>query len=189
MHPVDGTENAKEQLRRRFRTVRRSLPDRAERSARIWTRVEGLSAYRRARCVMGYSSIAGEPDTSTFVARLERLGRRVVVPEDLCLRCLGAEPCSDHDADAAASIELLAAIDLVVVPGLAFSPRGERLGQGGGWYDRFLAGLSTRPVGERAAIVGVCFIEQLVDDLPTEPHDVRMGTVVTETGVFGDETG
>ena len=59
------------------------------------------------------------------------------------------------------------ALDVVVVPGLAFTPDGRRLGQGGGHYDRFLPRL--RP---DCVTIGACFAEQVVADLPTEPHDV-----------------
>ncbi len=63
---------------------------------------------------------------------------------------------------------------LVVVPGLAFTPGGHRLGYGGGYYDRFLASLPPS-----AVTVGVCFHEQLVDDLPLDPHDRPVDLVVT----------
>ena len=51
-----------------------------------------------------------------------------------------------------------------------------RLGQGGGWYDRFLAG-----VGPDCVVIGVCFDEQLVDTLPSDPHDVPVTLIVTPT--------
>lgn len=62
--------------------------------------------------------------------------------------------------------------DLVLVPGLAFTRAGERLGRGGGFYDRFLAlpGLAARRAG-------VCFSAQLLDALPAEPHDARVEAV------------
>ena len=59
-----------------------------------------------------------------------------------------------------------AAIDIVIVPGLAFTRDGRRLGQGGGFYDRFLAQLPAD-----CTTIGVGFAEQLLDDLPVEPHD------------------
>jgi 5-formyltetrahydrofolate cyclo-ligase len=62
-----------------------------------------------------------------------------------------------------------------VVPGLAYAPDGRRLGQGGGHFDRFLPRL--RP---DCVTVGVCFHEQLVDDLPTSAHDARVDRVVTD---------
>lgn len=65
-------------------------------------------------------------------------------------------------------------IDLLLVPGLAFSPTGARLGRGGGFYDRLLALPALR-----AHRVGVCFAEQLFEELPLEAHDREVELVVS----------
>jgi 5-formyltetrahydrofolate cyclo-ligase len=61
---------------------------------------------------------------------------------------------------------------LVLVPGLAFDAAGGRLGRGGGFYDRFLAGVS-------CPTVGVCHNCQIVSSIPADPHDRLVGCVVT----------
>ncbi len=66
--------------------------------------------------------------------------------------------------------------EIALVPGLAFDKMGGRLGMGGGWYDRVL--------GEVPLKVGVCFGEQIVDDVPVEAHDVRMNWLASEAGVW-----
>jgi 5,10-methenyltetrahydrofolate synthetase len=63
-----------------------------------------------------------------------------------------------------------------IIPGLAFTTDGNRLGYGGGWYDRLLAAAS-----ESARKIGVAHEFQIVDDLPHEPHDVRMDGIITNT--------
>ena len=68
-------------------------------------------------------------------------------------------------------------IDVVLVPGLAFTADGRRLGRGAGYYDRFLGEL----VG--AASVGLTVEDRVVGDLPQEPHDVRVTHLATELGV------
>ena len=68
-----------------------------------------------------------------------------------------------------------ATLDAVIVPGLAFTTDGRRLGQGGGHFDRFLPRLPAACV-----TIGVCFHEQLVADLPTSAHDVHVHYVVTD---------
>lgn len=70
-------------------------------------------------------------------------------------------------------------IDMVVVPGLAFDRRGRRLGQGAGFYDRFLS-----TDGMRATTCGLAFAEQLIDEVPVTPHDWPMDIVVTDRDVF-----
>lgn len=67
-------------------------------------------------------------------------------------------------------------IDLVLVPGLAFSRDRHRLGRGGGFFDRLLGGRAAQ-----AFKLGICFSFQMVDGLPSEPHDVVMDAVVTES--------
>jgi 5-formyltetrahydrofolate cyclo-ligase len=64
-------------------------------------------------------------------------------------------------------------IDLWLIPGLAFSPDGIRLGRGGGYYDRLLAGTS----GTKAGILYEC---QLMPDIPFESHDICMNILVME---------
>lgn len=61
-----------------------------------------------------------------------------------------------------------------LVPGLAFSRQGGRIGYGGGWYDRFLC-----QVPDRVPKIGVAYAFQLFDELPTEPHDIRLTDVVS----------
>ncbi len=103
-----------------------------------------------------FTSIPGEPDTEPFVDWCRASGKEVAAPEG--------------DADPSWP-------DVVVVPGLAFTAHGDRLGQGGGWYDRFLAGIR-----DDCTTIGVCFDPQILEVLPVEAHDVRVDHVVTESG-------
>lgn len=61
-----------------------------------------------------------------------------------------------------------------LVPGLAFTRKGGRLGYGGGWYDRLLC-----KVPKRVPKIGIAYAFQLVDELPTEPHDIRLTSIVS----------
>lgn len=69
-------------------------------------------------------------------------------------------------------------IDLMVVPGVAFTASGDRLGRGKGYYDKYLS-----REGFRAYCIGVCYAHQLLEVLPTELHDKRMDMVVSGKGV------
>ena len=106
---------------------------------------------------MVFDTIVGEPEVGPFVSWCAGRGATVLTPEDAV----------DPEWP-----------DVVVVPGLAFTPSGQRLGQGGGWYDRFLV-----DVRDDCETIGVCFHEQVVDALPIEPHDVAVHRVVTDLGV------
>lgn len=62
--------------------------------------------------------------------------------------------------------------DIIIVPGLAFDHHGNRLGYGGGYYDRFL------PTHPEAYKIALCYAFQLVEELPLEPHDVQLDAVL-----------
>ena len=119
----------------------------------------GQSEVAVARQILVFASVPGEPETEPFIAWCRELAKTVHFPED--------EPAPDPGS-----------IDVVIVPGTAFTAAGDRLGQGGGWYDRFLA--TVRP---DCLKVGVAFAPQLVGSLPVEPHDLRVDVVVTDQSV------
>ncbi len=66
--------------------------------------------------------------------------------------------------------------EIVFVPGLAFDKSGGRLGMGGGWYDRVLAEIPLK--------IGVCYSGQIVDEVPVEPHDIKMDWLASEAGLL-----
>ena len=69
-------------------------------------------------------------------------------------------------------------LDLILVPAVAFTNRGARLGRGGGFYDRLLASLPAH-----TCKIGVCFDSQILPDLPIEPHDQHVDFIATESGL------
>ena len=75
-------------------------------------------------------------------------------------------------------------LDLVIVPGLAFTTSCERLGRGGGYYDRFLSGLPSS-----STKVAVAFDVQLLSSIPTEIHDTSVNSIITESTIHGQHAG
>ena len=150
-------------------------------SAAIFSAVERLPEFRAARTVAVFAALPDEPATDEVLARWAST-RRVVLPrvEGDAMRFYACRP----DALVFGAFGILepqgerpcpaGEIDLVVCPGVAFTADGRRLGRGRGYYDRSLGDPAFR--GFR---VGVCYAHQLVDDLPVEPHDVRMDRVIT----------
>jgi 5-formyltetrahydrofolate cyclo-ligase len=76
----------------------------------------------------------------------------------------------------------LETIDLVLLPGRAFDPLGNRLGRGNGGFDIFLTHL--RSANPRAEAWGVCYDNQILHSIPMEPHDERVDAVVTPRGLM-----
>ena len=136
-------------------------------SAAIFSAVERLPEFRAARTVAVFAALPDEPATDEVLARWAST-RRACRPDALVFGAFGIlEPQGERPCPAGE-------IDLVVCPGVAFTADGRRLGRGRGYYDRYLGDPAFR--GFR---VGVCYAHQLVDDLPVEPHDVRMDRVIT----------
>ncbi|MFN8020657.1 MAG: 5-formyltetrahydrofolate cyclo-ligase [Acidimicrobiales bacterium] len=165
-------------LRRRMRQACELIDDRTLRSVTLWARIAELPQYASARTVMAFASMPSEPDTDGLFARLERDGKALVLP-----RIVGdeLEPALVGDGTKAAVWGIRepqgaavdpTSIDLVIVPGVAFTLAGGRLGHGKAYYDRFLP-------RTQAFTVGACFDEQVVDDLPLEPHDVLLDLVIS----------
>jgi 5-formyltetrahydrofolate cyclo-ligase len=180
----------KPELRRELRALPPLSPDvAAEKSDRICARLVELPAWLRAKTVALYAANAHEPDLG---ALWEKRGDRVFCfPRVEGDRATG-ERLVFYRVDAAAELLLSrwglfeppvdpaceldpGQIDLVIVPGVAFTAHGERLGRGRGHYDRFLALLAPH-----ANTIGLCFTSRLLPSLPTESHDRRMDQVIAE---------
>ena len=170
----------KRSLRVSMRAVRAVIAadpvERHARSARIWSRIVAATSLDATRRVMLFEALPTEPETDGWFAWCRDHDVAVFVPEvagpDLHVVPRGARPAAGGSPARAGDPALL---DIGVVPGLAFTADGRRLGQGGGHYDRVLVRLR-----DGCVTVGAAFAEQLVDDLPTEPHDVHLDLVVTD---------
>jgi 5-formyltetrahydrofolate cyclo-ligase len=180
---------AKAAIRERMLTERRAMEAavRDEWSAAIVNRLEDLPVWRDARVVHTYvGAIEGEVATRELVAHALSGGKTVVCPrvrwvprglESFAIRSLDDlvesrrglwEPDSSRDDPIADS-----ALDIVIVPGLAFDRLGWRIGFGAGLYDRFLSGVD-------APRVALAFSLQIRESLPVEPHDEPVDWIVTE---------
>ena len=177
--------DAKGEMRSAMRQTRAAISDRAQRSERLWTTLIGVldeSSLASAK-VLAFVGVGGEPDTRGLLRMLLQRGAVILLP-----RVVGEEMVAVR-YDPQASMQRGAygipspdgpsfdatMIDVVIVPGLAFTRDGRRLGQGGGYYDRYLPLLR-----DDCRTIGVCFGEQLVDDVPSEDHDRRVERVVTD---------
>lgn len=150
----------------------------------------GWDAVRRAATVAAYVSVGSEPGTGLLLDALVGAGKRVIVPvlrpdNDLDW-ALYTGPASLAPASrgllepsgARLGVDAVRSADVVLVPGLAVSPAGDRLGRGGGSYDRALARV---PDGTPVAVV--LYDDEVGPVVPTDPHDVRVGFALTGGGV------
>ena len=145
-----------------LRELRDMTPDdRAARSEKICQRVLALPAWEKAQRVLLFSSMRTEPDIAELQTRAEESGKTVAVI-----------PFTQRSEP---ELEISIAPDLVLVPGLVFARDRHRMGRGGGFYDRLLAGR-----GRDAFKLGVCFATQLRDIIPHDAHDVPVDAVISD---------
>ena len=176
---------AKAALRAEMASFRLHPDERSLNSVAICEHVKALSEWAEARVILLFAALPDEPN----VDELWDESKQVCLPRfrddrtyeaafvmnrnDLVSGQFGIlEP--PKNAVCAGSSE----VDLAITPGVAFDANGYRLGRGRGFYDRWLEDLT-------AFRCGVGYDHQLVQDsVPHEPHDARMGVVVTPSGVF-----
>ena len=179
----------KAELRTEMRARLRS-PElgREEKSRALNAVLAAHRAFQRSISIALFSPLPVEPALDLFAERgdrrfcfpLIRAGEIVLIRVDSPDELLPSEwhPHIREPAFRSERVVQPNELDLVIVPGLAFTATGARLGRGGGFYDRLLAKLSPRTVR-----FGVCFSLQLVSELPLEPHDQLLDAVITEDGV------
>lgn len=181
----------KQQMRAELKLARAQIPqvDRVRWDQDIAKNLQNWDVYNKAKKIMIYLSFGWEINTWPIVDELTARGVEIYVPvvqsepralvptrytsrEDLTPAVFGIlEPSSK--APTLEPIDL----DLVVVPALAFSLHGFRIGYGGGYYDRFLA---TTP----AVSVGLCY-SCFLQELPRDPWDQAVDFLVSEERVLG----
>lgn len=180
---------AKEQHREQLATMSKDIVERLSPIVGL-VPSRNLCLVPRRLTIMAYWPLADEVDIRPLVERLAAEGHTVVLP-----KVTGDETMELHHYTSAADLVEGAyhimepvgrpfadydAIDVALVPGMAFDAAGHRLGRGKGYYDRFLAGHlapQTSPLAPR--IIGICFPFQRVAHVPAEEHDVVVDEVVS----------
>ncbi|NBG87353.1 5-formyltetrahydrofolate cyclo-ligase [Isachenkonia alkalipeptolytica] len=185
----------KKELRQEMIQQRKSLSplEIKEKSLEIFHRLQGLSAYENARKLMTYVPFREEIHTTLLIRDFLAKNRQVFIPvtqpkekkiiiselldleKDLETGHFGVmepKPFAFRPKDPKI-------IDLVIVPGLAFTTSGYRIGYGGGYYDRFLPTLEQNPV-----TIALALDFQIVDSLPIDRYDVPVDMIVTESRVI-----
>lgn len=181
----------KKQLRKEIIAARMSQPDEMvkEKSARVAEKIKQLEEFQKAKVVMFYLDFRKEVATGEFLKYCLDQGKRVVIPitDTKNTRLIPSE-IKDYPGDLTSGTwgilepkpECVRPVepnelDFVIVPGVSFDTNGNRLGYGGGFYDRFLR--QTRPDTTFAALA---FELQIRDNVYPEEHDYPVHYVVTE---------
>ncbi|MBQ5643046.1 MAG: 5-formyltetrahydrofolate cyclo-ligase [Bacteroidaceae bacterium] len=154
-----------------------------ETSREICSRLMADGLWRAAGTVLLYHPLPGEVDTTLLLDNAMNMGKRVLLPkvvgDELELHVYTPDTLQRgaygimEPTGPLFPPNFYPSIDLAVIPGVAFDRHGARLGRGKGYYDRLLPQLSN------AYRIGICFPFQMLEHLPSEPHDVLMNEIVS----------
>ena len=171
----------KKELRAHIKALKKqhSKEQLMEQSEKILAKLEQHPDFIKAGRVMLYSALPDEVQTQAFLEKWH-LKKQIILPTVVGDDIIPVEFGKDT-AFAVGDFNILepknepytGGFDLIIVPGVAFDPKGNRLGRGRGYYDRFLCQhLNVKRIG-------ICFDFQMVEAIPTEPFDIRMDEVIT----------
>ena len=184
--------NGKKEYRAHYLAVRRALPPEhiAAWSRQISALILKDPLFAKAGVIMGYLAMAGEPNIDEVLKAALKMGKIVCVPaftqqkgimraarleqfDRLTTGAYGIRAVPNDAATIPAET-----IELILTPGLAFTPQGVRLGLGGGYYDRFL------PSATQACRMGVLFECFFCRDLPSERHYAKVDYLAMEPRII-----
>ncbi|MED5556570.1 MAG: 5-formyltetrahydrofolate cyclo-ligase [Pseudomonadota bacterium] len=193
--------NDKSALRRELKRRRRTLTAQQQKQAAytLCQRLKGMPELQRAKRISLYLPVNGEIDPTPLIPWLRQRRVTIYLPvlRPLSDNRLGfvaygettpmvknrfgiAEPCPRFAAQRRNRLPAWA-LDTLIVPLVGFDQQANRMGMGGGFYDRSLA-FMRRP-GPAPALIGVAHACQQVDTLPVEPWDIPLNAVVSDIGV------
>jgi 5-formyltetrahydrofolate cyclo-ligase len=185
----DDTQQAKAALRAKMAAELKKLnaTERTALAIEACALLEQQAVWRSAKALLFYAPLADEPDLWRLLEDSLATGKTVALPrfqpeQDAYVACLITRVDADlqtgkfgiREPRGSCPIIPLNRLDLVLVPGVAFDLDGHRLGRGKGYYDRLLAETN-------GSTCGVAFDQQIVSQVPSEPHDVRLSCILTPT--------
>lgn len=175
----------RQQLLERVQKI--AVPQRAQFSAQACELLRTQPIWQNAKSILFYAPLPNEMDIWTLVSEALAAGKIVALPgfdaeenSYVARRITNLETDFERGRFGVREPKqdcgevLLNRLDLTLVPGVGFDFRGRRLGRGKGFYDRLLAQIS-------GTTCGVGFDEQIVEAIPTEPHDVHLNCILTPT--------
>lgn len=187
----------KNNLRDEFRKLRNILlvKDKEKKSKRIAQRVFSLQEFKKARVIMFYFSFDGEVGTEEMIDTALNMGKRVVLPVviDKQGKMEVFEVKKDYKEQLTkGAFEIMEIkksltkkfnknnIEMVIVPGIVFDRKGQRIGFGYGYYDRFLKKLK-----KEVCRAGLAYELQVINEIPfKKKYDVNMNLIITEDRVI-----
>ncbi len=184
--------NLKEELRKKARETRSSLEEDEllRLSSRIKNNLFSLKEVVETSVINCYASFQSEVYTFDILPEILKLGKTLTVPKKkekhLELYDVSYSDIRKLEQNRWGIYEPLGNTkrldvkehDIIITPGIAFDLRGNRLGYGGGYYDRLFSS------SNRALKIALAFEKQIIDKVPSEKHDIRLDMIITEKDCY-----
>ena len=186
--------NSKKAIRQEILLKRDAISEniKKEKDTAIRQRMIRLPEFTDAKTILFYASFRSEVDTMEMIKITLSQGKRTVLPkvdkENKKLKLYEIKDMNELAKgymgilEPSVSEERLTGLDnigLVIIPGAAFDVSGNRLGYGAGFYDRLLAGIKNK-----IPVIAPAYEEQLIENIPSEPHDIKVDKIVTNKRVI-----
>lgn len=182
----------KKRIREKILSRRDREPEglRRKKSRKIKKRLFSLKEFKKAHTILFYYSKGSEVETREMMEEALRKGKRVLLP-----KVRGREIYLGEITDLEKDVEKGSfgvlepketskkttpkGIDLVILPGIAFGLKGERIGYGKGYYDHFL-----KKIPKKIPLIGLAYGFQVIKNISGKKHDRRVSKVITETRII-----
>lgn len=185
----------KNSIRKELLRKRDSIPPEIRRAKNrmIQERLIALDEFKNAEVILLFASFRTEVDTFDMIRKSLFAGKQTVFPkvdkekhklllyeiknmDELSSGCIGIPEPAVNTEERLFSINN---VDIVIIPGAGFDISGNRIGYGAGYYDILLSGLK-----KNIPVVAPAYEEQIVDSIPSEPHDIKVHIIVTDIRVI-----
>lgn len=187
--------NTKNEIRKMILNVRNKMTSNqvSEKSSVIIKKLKSIKEYKKSHTVFVYMDFKNEVNTTGFIKEMLNEGKRVVIPYTDIVNTV-IIPVELHDLEKDLKISPFGYLepkkekiipfepkefDLIIVPGVVFDRKLNRIGFGKGYYDRIL-------INKRhdAKAVAIAYELQVLEEIPCEEHDVKMDMIITEEHIY-----
>lgn len=203
----------KKSFRKKILEIRNNIPKEVRdiKSQEIFDKLIDTEIYKSSKNIMCFVSYGSEVDTHKFITHSLKEGKTILVPIIIkkekdsplddnpktnkflnqIMKCSKINSLDELKPNSMGILEPTkesinivdeCILDLIIVPGTAFDIKGNRMGYGGGFYDRFIDGLDDRGLPKYK--LGICFDEQILDEVPTDIFDEKMDLIITDQRII-----
>jgi len=178
----------KQTIRKKYLEIRKNINNKELKSSVIFNQIINAKEYQNAKVIAMYKNLKSEVSTDALIDYSLNVGKIIALPRvtndslsfykitndsKLIKSNFGVQEPISNDNDYIYPDN----IDLIIIPGVCFDKNKNRLGFGKGYYDKYLENTKIKRIG-------ICFTEQLVDEIPITENDIKMDLIITDKEII-----